>query len=93
MYPPILGLPRHGQRYTLELYAFDYRTGCVLLQQTLSGDIPTVEYESRSLSALKNEYSMTTAQERTALPRCGAFILSEHTCKGIPVHSVRVFKS
>lgn len=40
----ILALARLGQRYTLDIHAYDYGLGCALLHEKESEDKPLVEY-------------------------------------------------
>ena len=57
--PPILALPRHGYKYTLDTDACVYQVGCTLLQEQPNGDKLPVGYWSRSLTKAEKNYSAT----------------------------------
>lgn len=50
-------LPRHGQRFTLNKDACDYRVRCINLQQQPNEDKLRVRYWSRNLSEPEKNYS------------------------------------
>ena len=66
MIPPILALPRHGYKYTLDTDACEYQVGCTLLQEQPSGDKHPVGYWSRSWTSAERNYS-TTERECLAI--------------------------
>lgn len=63
--PPILAPPCYGQQYTLDMDECDHQIGCALLQQKPNGDVLSVGYWSKRLSASEKNHS-TTENERLA---------------------------
>ena len=64
--PPVLALPRHGLRYTLDTDACAHQVGCALLQDQPNGDKLPIGYWSRTLTTAERNYS-TTEKECLAI--------------------------
>lgn len=55
--PPVLAVPRHGYKYTLDTDACSYQVGCALLQDQSNGDRLPIGYWSLTFTDAERRYT------------------------------------